>query len=530
MRSSVKFLGHIIDGEGVAVDPAKVEVISKMSKTDLMEEGGCTPSVKRIKSFLGMVFYYQHFIPNCSSIAKPLFALTAGQKRRGKVRMNSNAGSYRKLKPSDWTDECEAALCNLKDALLNCVVLSHPDFSQPLILSIDASLDGLGAVLSQIPAGQGKARPIAFASKTLSSSQKKYPAHRLEFLALKWSVCEKFSHWLRGHSFTVWTDNNPLTYIMTKPKLDACEQRWVSKLAPYTFDLKHIPGTKNIVADALSRDPFAKTVSRRLITEQYSHLLAEAEGVGHDGIQDTFRLKVQCHQVEKSSVSSSKPQSAHRRYHCDIVDVKAILGAHDHWEAAAETRAVELIQSVQGLLPPGQDSLPVFTLEELQRSQELDPTISTIMPFVTRSRRPSRRERAGFDAKATVLLKQWERLKVRNSVLYRVAKDPISKQKRHQYVLPDSLKENALHGIHDVAGHQGQARTLHLARQRFFWPRMESDVKEHVKRCQRCILAKTPDPSARAPLESIRTSAPMELVWTSGVRKTVNSIQWIFLL
>lgn len=111
-----------------------------------------------------------------------------------------------------------------------------------------------------------------------------------------------------------------------------------------------------------------------------------------------------------------------------------------------------------------------------------------------------------------VLIKQWERLKIQNGVLYQVTKDPISKQKRHQYVLPDSLKEKALHGIHNAAGHQGQARTLHLARQRFFWPKMESDVKEHVKCCRRCILAKTPDPSARAPLESIRTSAPMELV------------------
>lgn len=73
MRLSVKFLSHIIDGSGVAVDPAKVEVKSKISKADLMEDDGCTPSVRRIKSYLGMVFFYQHFIPNCSSIAKPLF-------------------------------------------------------------------------------------------------------------------------------------------------------------------------------------------------------------------------------------------------------------------------------------------------------------------------------------------------------------------------------------------------------------------------------------------------------------------------
>ncbi|KAF7657318.1 hypothetical protein LDENG_00028740 [Lucifuga dentata] len=102
------------------------------------------------------------------------------------------------------------------------------------------------------------------------------------------------------------------------------------------------------------------------------------------------------------------------------------------------------------------------------------------MPFVIWGRRPFRHERAGFDAKAMVLIKQWERLKVQSGVLYWVTKDHTSKQKRHQYVLPDSLKEKALHGIHDVAGHQGQARTLHLARQRFFWPKMESNVKDSI--------------------------------------------------
>ncbi|XP_054869454.1 uncharacterized protein LOC118469629 [Amphiprion ocellaris] len=406
MCSSVNFLGHVIDGSEVAVDPAKVEVITNMSKTDLMEDDGCTPSVNRIKSFLGMVSYYQRFIPSCSSIVKPLFALTADQKRRARTKSNTNPGSYRKLSPSDWSDECDAALSKLKDSLLNCVILTHSDFSQPLILSIDASLDGLGAVLSQIPAGPEKAHPIAFASKTRSSSQKMYPAHRHKFLVLKSSGCEKFSHWLRGHPFTVWTDNNPLTYILTKSKLDACEQRWVSKLLPYTFDLKHIPGTKNIVADALSRDLFATTVSHRLITEQYSHLLAEAEGGSHDGIQDTFRLKVQCHQVKKTAHGGVEPQTSSLKFQCNAVEVKALLDVHDQWDVVAETRAVEIFQSVQDLLLPGQDLLPVFTLEMLQRSQQLDPTISRLMPFVDRRRRPSRHEKNGFDSKAMALMKQ----------------------------------------------------------------------------------------------------------------------------
>ncbi len=181
-------------------------------------------------------------------------------------------------------------------------------------------MDGLGAVLSQVPAGEERARPIAFASKTLSKSQRNYPVHKLEFLALKWSVCEKFRYWLKGQTFTVWTDNNPLTYVMSKAKLDACEQCWVSKLAAYTFELKHIAGTKNIVADALSRDPFFKTVSSRLMRERYRDLLVEADEVDGDGVRDAFRLGAQNLQICPQSCLVSP---------FDSTTVKACLSLHD---------------------------------------------------------------------------------------------------------------------------------------------------------------------------------------------------------
>ncbi|XP_076848086.1 uncharacterized protein LOC143493505 [Brachyhypopomus gauderio] len=102
LQESVKFLGHVIDRHGVVVDPAKVDVISNMSREALMEEDGCTPSVRKIKSFLGMVFFYQSFIPACSAIAKPLFALTAGQRRKGRTaRVGRSAGTFRKLTVED---------------------------------------------------------------------------------------------------------------------------------------------------------------------------------------------------------------------------------------------------------------------------------------------------------------------------------------------------------------------------------------------------------------------------------------------
>ncbi len=124
-----------------------------------------------------------------------------------------------------------------------------------------------------------------------------------------------------------------------------------------------------------------------------------------------------------------------------------------------------------------------------------------------------------MSSRTLTLFKQWDKLKIKDGILYRVTQDPHSKQKRYQLVLASSLKGQALKGVHDLAGHQGQARTIHLARQRFFWPGMGKDVCEYIKCSQRCILAKAPEPSARAPLESIKTSMPMELVcldfWTA---------------
>ena len=158
---------------------------------------------------------------------------------------------------------------------------------------------GLGAVLSQVPEGGTVARPIAFASKSLSYAQSRYPAHRLEF-AMKWAVCDKFHHWLWGHPFTVWTDNNPLTYILSKVKLDACKQRWVAKLAPYQFHIKYIPGPKNIVADK-SREPFVHSSAlHRLTRVAYKTLLAKADAVCNDQVQDVFRCIT--HPFEKTSV------------------------------------------------------------------------------------------------------------------------------------------------------------------------------------------------------------------------------------
>ena len=101
-------------------------------------------------------------------------------------------------------------------------------------------------------------RVIAYASRTLSSTEQRYHLHsgKLEFLALKWAICEQFRDYLYySPGFTVFTDNNPLTYILTTARLNATGHRWVAELSDFHFDIRYRPGKDNGDADGLSRLP-----------------------------------------------------------------------------------------------------------------------------------------------------------------------------------------------------------------------------------------------------------------------------------
>lgn len=244
-RSEVRYLGHVVSAAGVSTDPDKIAAVANWKRPQTLQE---------LRLFLGFASYYRRFVKGFSCIAKPLNSLVAeiirDQKtKRPKVELGNN-----------WVEACENAFQSLKVALTSAPVLAYADFRKPFVLEIDASFQGLGAVLSQEL--KGKCRPVAFASRGLRPSERNmrnYSSMKLEFVALKWAVAEKFREYLLGNKCTVYTDNNPLSHLQTA-KLGALEQRWVNQLAEFDLDIKYKPGRNNGNADALSRQSAAPLV------------------------------------------------------------------------------------------------------------------------------------------------------------------------------------------------------------------------------------------------------------------------------
>ena len=182
-----------------------------------------------IGAFLGLVGHYRHFIKGFAQIAQPHNEHLAGEGASWKSeRVSLSEGALKAFKM-------------LKRACMNSPVLAFTDYTKEFLLETDASKEGLGAVLSQ-KQEDGQFHPVAYDSWALTTHEKNYYSTKLEFLALKWAVMEHFKEYLLYQPFLVETDNNPLTYIMSTPNLDATGLSWVSALAKYNFWLEYQKG------------------------------------------------------------------------------------------------------------------------------------------------------------------------------------------------------------------------------------------------------------------------------------------------
>ena len=247
-QCSIVFLGYVLPAWGISANPKKVDAVKNWP---------VPTSAKELHSFLGLASYYCCFIPKFAAIAKSLHDLVGPTNVKRKIKKEPEAIAITDSdKKFNWTGEHQEAFNLLKTHLTTVPVLGYPDFSRPFDPETDALLQGFGAVLSQRDEN-GKSGVIAYASRSLRPNERtmqNYSSAKLELLALKWAVTEKFRDYLLGSRFTAYTDNNPLAYIK-ESKLGAAQIRWLSNLALFDFDIKYRTGKLNQAADALSCHP-----------------------------------------------------------------------------------------------------------------------------------------------------------------------------------------------------------------------------------------------------------------------------------
>ena len=258
------------------------------SKIKSIQEMPAPQCKKQVQSFIGMVNYISKFSARLSELTEPIRDLC-----KEKV-------------PFNWGPEHDGAFQLIKKEITSAPILACYNPKKPTVLQTDASCKGLGACLLQ------DQRPIYFASRALSETQKGYVAIELKSLAIAWAM-EKFHHFLYGNEFVFKTDQKPLEAILLKSLNQATHrlQCILIRTFPYHFKVRYIPGLTNHVADCLSRLGFQKdTISlpKLQVNQITSQLKARSESLHNLQIatQDDDKLAILKHIIQQGWSNTPK--------------------------------------------------------------------------------------------------------------------------------------------------------------------------------------------------------------------------------
>lgn len=251
-KKELTYLGYTISSQGIRKCKKNVEAIANAPRPQ---------SVTEVRAFCGLANYYAKFVNNMAGILSPLYNL------------------LKKNVEFDWSDQCEKAFTTIKKLIVSDNVLCHFDPELPVTLTCDASNSGIGAILSH-KTKNGESKPIAFASRTLSTAETNYGTIHKEALAIIFGV-KKFYQFLVGRHFTLETDHKPLLAIFKPsngiPVMAAGRvQRWAVFLSGFNYTVEYVKGQQNL-SDTLSRLPIPMTENEDETEEEadFLHFMAE---------------------------------------------------------------------------------------------------------------------------------------------------------------------------------------------------------------------------------------------------------------
>ena len=460
----IPFLGHMVNPVGLKPQAVKVAAIQRIPYPT---------SQTAIKQFLGIVNYYRKFLAGCSTVARPLNDLL---KKDVEFPEELNAG-------------CKEAVDRLKEMLCEAPLLVRADPKKEFELHTDWSAAGCGAILQQRD-DAGEERVVAYASRSNNKAESNYSSYAGECLAAVWGV-RYFRVYLYGARFILYTDHRPLEWLMTNPNLTGMHARWALMLQEFDFEVRYRKGLINMNADGLSRNPQPET-------EDPTGARMHEDATGGGDPQPGGRPAV-TYLAWQAWAADSPPEVPEE----GVQTVEEAGGTpwppEEDIDSPAEFPLPENMDyggvDSDALVPwtPGLGGEKAKALtdiwEDINTLNHLwcgafDPNWSKTE--VERVRRRARSYRFSDGVEVRHLNSEGEEeTRTCNGVLLRLMTGGEEK------VVPEpQQRDNLVREIHDLTGHWGEKRTVHLLKRTYWWAGMYKTVEDGVASCPQCDRTK----------------------------------------
>lgn len=447
LKPEVTYLGHLCTNQGLLPGKHKLASLINYPKPHDKE------STKRFVAFAN---FYRRFIPRFSLLAQPLNNLT------------------RKTKTFEWTSSCDQAFFSIKKCLTNPQILAYPDFAKEFIITCDASKTGCGAVLSQIH--DGEELPISFASRSFTKGESNKAPIEQELIAVHWAI-KHFRPYIFNLKFLVRSDHKPLIYLYSLKDPHSRLARIRLDLEEYKFDLVHIKGKDNVVADALSRltvPELKEMATVNVNTLKFIHKMTTRS-----------ETKKQ-NQHDNSNNQANEPKVAHK-------EPKFIEMNNSYSIKGIPILNCQLISDdMQG---------PTIQLSIHQGKRNIYKFIFTFGKDKSLRKFMSKLESIATELKINKLVifdnniiyswftknkykeycnSQLKKLKIYGQNSPTQVKDPIKQKELIEY-----YHKNFIFG-----GHCGSKRLYHKLREKYIWTNMSQQVSKYTRSCNSCQINK----------------------------------------
>ena len=463
-KKHIQYLGHLVSEKGFEPLPEKLEAIKKMP----------APSTsKEVKQFLGLIGYYRKFVPRFSDISRPLMRLT------------------RHDIPFEWTEQCNKSFNHLRELLMQYPILRYLDPTKGYVLYTDASGIGWSGVLTQEyldEKNRAKQHPICYVSGQFRGSQLNWAALTKEAYAIYMSI-RRLSFYVLDAEVLIRCDHLPLKKFLNKQTMNAKVNNWAVELEQFKLKLDWIPGSKNLLADSLSRlmevIPDAQKSDEPDGQEFGSYCFEELKPVE---VLETVAVEEIVLKAGEGDEDSTPPLE--NTANDTPVKQNPPLGNEGDEHSAPSRRLSQRTStshSIRALMTEGDEhstpsnhkkGLKTIHVTEHEQVKEVKLLLKPQQRNDEYCKEVARKLEKDVDLKRIFLKEE--------GILYRLW--PEDGRTFKCILIPQVLQESLIILAHDYSGHNGARRAYSCLKRQYYWPGIRKQVFKHCKQCAECQI------------------------------------------